>query len=188
MRSAHSALRWGSALMLRGEISCRQCSCVAADPGSPAPWPPPTSTQPPNLHACAGSQELYDVLAQRDIDQEAFCAVCGDGHSGARCVGALPFAAGGLGLLSLVGRVVPAQNDTLRAWPAGAQLLAHSQTAVPHCARRPQRRLIRLCSVSGATWRCTSTATASPRCPTASGSASRAASTKRRNWRRVYHR
>lgn len=27
-------------------------------------------------------QELYDVLAQREADQEAFCAVCGDGHSG----------------------------------------------------------------------------------------------------------
>jgi hypothetical protein len=27
-------------------------------------------------------QELYDVLAQRDAAQEAFCSVCGDGHSG----------------------------------------------------------------------------------------------------------
>ena len=29
-------------------------------------------------------QELYDVLAQRDAAQEAFCSVCGDGHSGGR--------------------------------------------------------------------------------------------------------
>lgn len=34
-------------------------------------------------------QELYDVLAQREADQEAFCAVCGDGHSGARPLGVL---------------------------------------------------------------------------------------------------
>ncbi|KAL4458738.1 hypothetical protein ABPG75_013603 [Micractinium tetrahymenae] len=35
----------------------------------------------PPLEYALRPDELYDVLAQREIDQEAFCAVCGDGHS-----------------------------------------------------------------------------------------------------------
>jgi len=36
----------------------------------------------PPTTVSSSMQELYDVLAQREADQEAFCAVCGDGHSG----------------------------------------------------------------------------------------------------------
>ena len=46
-------------------------------------------------------------------------------------------------------------------------------------ATATQRRPTKLSSASAATWRCTSSATASPPCPTASGCASRAASTRR---------
>lgn len=36
----------------------------------------------PGVPAVHAVQEMYDFLAQRQPEEEAFCAVCGDGHSG----------------------------------------------------------------------------------------------------------